>query len=83
MTIRKRAGTFVATDASGKPHTIVVYQHYAVAATRGGTEEVPTLKELRTADGAAVNKVGDGEYAIVGNQMIALRSTDPNQPTDD
>lgn len=77
---RRISGTFRARGADGREHTVLVVTDYL----RGGTYDDPHAvvegpKALRTAAGAAVERLGKGEYRIVDTGEI-LRSDAPDAP---
>jgi len=73
----ERVGTFVARDAIGNEYTLVIYQEYIVT---GGTR-IPTLQEIETDDGEAVNRLAGGRYELFGViDTTVLTADDPNAP---
>jgi hypothetical protein len=47
--------TFVAYDVTGREWTLEEYQEFGTSPTRGGVQEVPGLKSLKTKEGFSVN----------------------------
>ena len=77
----KHIGTFVATSESGTEFTINVFQRYADAKTRGGTESLPGLRFLETDDGYKVNRVETGVYEVLSpGGLLRVTSDDPDAP---
>lgn len=73
----KQIGTFTARSADGDEYTINVFQDFIVAATRGGSQDVPGIKSLRTDNGQHVNWIEKGKYELV-DSGLELLSDDPN-----
>jgi hypothetical protein len=77
----KEIGAFVATEPTGREHTIVVFQEFIESKLLDATTSIiPTVKSLRTLDGNSVNRFEKGRYAIEGDPTINVTSTDPAAP---
>ena len=77
----KEMGTFVATEATGRVHTIVVVQEFIESKSLDATTSIlPAMKSLRTLDGTTVNRFEKGKYEIAGSPMINVTSDDPAAP---
>jgi hypothetical protein len=76
----RHTGSFVAVGEDGTEQTIHIYTHIIDAGTRANPyAELQGLKELRTEDGGAVNRIEKGKYQVVQTDEI-LTSDDPNAP---
>lgn len=74
----EHTGTFIGREEDGSEHTILEFTTYLEGRTGSGPYRVEGLKELRTKDGDAVNRIEEGKYEIVGGfQDIPLTSDDP------
>jgi hypothetical protein len=81
MSIPPSTTRFQVKDAAGRDRTLVLIQTFVGGKpVFGGQSAVsPGIKKIRTEDGAAVNRVQQGEYQIVMTGEI-LRSDDPAAP---
>jgi len=78
--MQERTGTFRAEGSDSKTYTVVVFTDYKKAGTMTDHQAVVEgLKELRTSDGLAVNRMGKGKYKIV-RTGVTLRSDSPDAP---
>lgn len=77
--MQQHTGTFKAQDADGRSYTIFVFTDIIDATTMSGPAVIKGLKEFRTSDGEAVNRLDRGSYLIVG-PGIQITSTDPEAP---
>lgn len=76
----RNTGSFVAVGEDGMEHTIHITSEIAGMGTRGNPNaERKGMKQLRTQDGDAVNRLGKGKYEIVMTGEI-LQSDDPDAP---
>jgi len=76
----RKIGSFVAMGEDGMEHTIHIFTDILDAGTRADTNaELEGLKELRTQNGDAVNRLGKGKYEIVVTGAI-LQSDEPDAP---
>jgi len=77
---KKRTGSFVAVDEAGNEHIIEIWTEMIETLTRGDPNaEIEGLKELRTEDGLAVNRIEKGKYEVVQTGQV-LRSQHPDAP---
>lgn len=77
----KTIGAFVATESTGREHTIVVIQEFIESKLLDATTSIiPTTKSLRTLDGSCVVRFEKGKYEIVGTPVINVSSDDPAAP---
>jgi hypothetical protein len=76
---KRRTGSFVASDAQGRSHTIYVYTEFLDVSSFEGPGEVEGLKELVLANGNRVNRIKKGEYKVVGTGAT-LTSSSPDAP---
>lgn len=73
----EKLGTFVAYDAVGNGYTLVIYQKYEVMEG----VKTPTVQEIETEQGEAVNYLAQGKYELFGViDSTILTSDDPNAP---
>lgn len=80
--MQKREGSFVARDAEGNEYTIYIYCAQ-IDVTTGHSphrEYADGMRELRTEDGRAVNRIARGTYEIVGPVAVRVSSDDPAAP---
>ena len=76
----KHTGSFEAVGSDSETHTVFVFTDYIDVGTRTDPHAVVEgLKELRTSDGFAVNRVSKGEYKIV-QTGVSLRSDSSDAP---
>jgi len=80
--MQKREGSFVARDADGNQYTIDIYVDQIDVTHQGSLrrEYADGLRELRTEDGRAVNRIARGTYEIVGPVPVRVSSDDPAAP---
>lgn len=76
----EHTNTLEATSDGGDTYTIFEFTTIHEIRSSSGYSEVPGLKELRTADGHAVNRREKGVYEIVNLGGLVVRSSDPNAP---
>jgi hypothetical protein len=75
----ERTGSFTATDAHGRPHTLHVFISIIdTGPFKGPHAEIMGVQAIRTEDGEKVSRVGRGEYQILGGET--LRSDDSDAP---
>ena len=82
MTTRQE-GSFTAVDGDGNEHTVNIFRGMIASthlSSRVRTQMPARLRELRTSDGRAVNRIDKGSYEIVDHPMIPITSDDPNAP---
>ena len=80
MTMRRKIGQFIATDEKGRRYTILIYTNIIKAGTfEDPSMEVEGIKELKTFEGMAVNRLEKGKYQIVQSGII-VRSDSPDAP---
>ncbi len=78
--MKKQTGSFTAKAEDGTDHVLHIFTTILDAGTRGDPgAELEGLKELRTEDGQAVNRLDKGKYQIDGTDEI-LVSDDPDAP---
>jgi putative component of toxin-antitoxin plasmid stabilization module len=76
----KMTGSFSATGDDGRQYEVYIYTNFIKAGTFGDPNAVVEgLKELRTSDGMAINRLQQGEYEIVQTGVV-LRSSSPDAP---
>ena len=76
----KHTGTFEAIGSDSETYTVFVFTNYIDAGTKTDPHAaLEGLKELRTFDGLAVNRVNKGEYKVV-QTGISLRSDSRDAP---
>jgi hypothetical protein len=64
--MKRKVGQFQARSDDGRVFTIYEWQEVVAVGTLAAPQDTLTgLKELRTAEGIAVNSKGKGEYEIV------------------
>ena len=77
---KKHAGSVRAVEVGGNEHILHICTTMIEVPTRGDLNaEIEGMKELRTDEGLAVNRLGKGEYEIVQTGEI-LRSQAPDAP---
>jgi hypothetical protein len=76
----ERTRRFEASSDRGGTFTIFEFTIIDECRSSSGYSEVPGFKELRTAEGHAVNRQEKGIYQIVELDCLVVRSTDPNAP---
>jgi len=77
---KKHTGSFRAVDEEGNEHTLDIWTTMIETPTRGDPDaRIEGLKELRTEDGLAVNRMEKGKYQVVQTGQI-LRSQDREAP---
>ncbi len=74
---QEKIGSFKATDAAGKHHTVEIWADVILTPARGGPTKSLGMKNLLVG-GKHLNKIGDGKY-IVNETNATLTSTDPNK----
>lgn len=73
----EKIGTFIAYDGIGDAYTLVIYQAYDVMEG----VKIPTVQEIETEQGEAVNYLAQGKYELFGViDSTILTSNDPNAP---
>lgn len=73
-------GTFTARDSRGRIMTLSLYQQHLDAGTRGDPgAERKGAKQIMTADGRLVTKIGTRRYRVLGSPET-LTSDDPDAP---
>ena len=78
--MKRRTGTFMVDGNDGRSYTIYIYTDFINAGTLDDPRaEIEGLKELRTSDGKAVNRLSKGEYQVVQTGVI-LRSSESDAP---
>jgi hypothetical protein len=74
----RQIGSFLATDDSGRQHTLNVFQDFTQAKDLDGNyAETLGLPYVFTKDAQRVNVLSKGEY-VVRESGLRLRSTDPD-----
>jgi hypothetical protein len=74
----KEIGRFIATESTGREHTVVVLQEFLESKVLDATTSIiATTKCLRTLDGVSVNRFEKGRYEIVGEPTVSVTSADP------
>ena len=70
--------SFAATDEMGNRFTLHIFRQFRHTAT----EVVEGTSSIKTQSGQPVNRVGKGEYKLLGviGPDIVLRSDDPDAP---
>ena len=77
---RKLEQTFIATDPTGKRHTLKCFRPYHTPQTfTGPANPVPGPLEIETENGDEVIDRGAGEYMVLATCLI-LHSHDPDRP---
>lgn len=78
--MKRQTGSFVATGDDGREYTVYIYTEFVDAGSRRNPRAVVQgLKELRTSDGMAVNRLQKGEYQIEETGVV-LRSDSADAP---
>ena len=78
--MRRKIGQFIATDENGRRYTILIFTNIIKAGTfENPSTEVEGIKELKTFEGMAVNRLEKGRYQIVKTGII-VQSDLPNAP---
>jgi hypothetical protein len=73
-------GTFVASEKSGKKHTLKIWGNFSVSQPFGGpARKFRTTTYVRTKDGLSVIRRGSGDYEVEDTGLM-LHSDDPNAP---
>jgi hypothetical protein len=73
-------GQFIATDENGRRYTIMIFTNVVKAGTlENPSMKVEGMKELKTFEGMAVNRLEKGKYQIVQTGII-LQSDSPDAP---
>lgn len=80
MTETRHEFTFVAKDATGNPHKILVFQDVSSTKLNNRTYETRGPLRLRTIEGQFVTILGQGKYQIVGVPDGVLTTTDSGAP---
>jgi hypothetical protein len=76
----RQIGTFTAQDSEGALVTLSIFQEFLDAGSMDNPErERPGAKQIMTADGRRVDKIGTRKYRITGSAKI-LTSDDPAAP---
>ena len=76
----RQIGTFTADDSGGTVVTLSILQEFLDAGTMNDPEaERPGAKQIMTADGRRVDKIGTRKYRIAGSATI-FTSEDPAAP---
>ena len=69
--MRRKIGQFIATDENGRRYTILIFTNLVKAGTvENPSMEVEGMKELKTFEGMAVNRLEKGKYQIVKTGII-------------
>jgi hypothetical protein len=80
LAMRRKIGQFIATDENGRRYTLLIFTNIIKAGTfenpRVGVEG---MKELKTFEGMAVNRLEKDKYQIVQTGII-VRSDSPDAP---
>ena len=78
--MKRKIGQFFATDENGRRYTILIYTNVIKAGTfEDPSMEVEGIKELKTFEGMAVNRLEKGKYQIVQSGII-VQSDSPDAP---
>ena len=78
--MKRKIGQFIATDENGRRYTILIYTNVVKAGTfENPSMEVEGMKELKTFEGMAVNRLEKGKYQIVPTGII-VQSDSPDAP---
>jgi hypothetical protein len=87
---KRKTGEFLANDAEGKVYRIFEFTEYEDVGSIG-TDKIETielLKDLQTADGAAVNRIDDNTFDILsfdpktGRNSITVKRRNHGRPTE-
>jgi len=66
----RQIGSFVATDDSGKPYKLIVYQDFDQSRDFDGrVTEKAGLPWVCTEDGEHLNRLSKGEYELIGSGL--------------
>ena len=78
--MKRKIGQFIGTDENGRRYTILIYTNVIKAGTfENPSMEVEGIKELKTFEGMAVNRLEKGKYQITQSGII-VQSDSPNAP---
>ncbi len=79
-TVRRETGAFTAVGEDGRAYTVRVYTWFTRCYGLGGHSiEAEGRRELVTAAGLGVTRLGRGRY-LIDATGVALRSDDPSAP---
>jgi hypothetical protein len=78
--MKRKIGQFIATDENGRRYTILIYVNILKAGTfENPGMEMEGMKELKTFEGMAVNRLEKGKYQILQTGII-VQSDSPDAP---
>ena len=78
--MKRKIGQFFATDENGRRYTILIFTNFIKTGTfENPSMEVEGIKELKTFEGMAVNRLEKGKYQIVQTGII-VQSDSPDAP---
>jgi len=78
--MKRKTGQFTARDENGRRYTIVIFTDSIKAGTFENPKmETEGMKELKTYEGMAVNRLEKGKYQIVQTGVI-IQSDSPDAP---
>lgn len=78
--MKRKIGQFIVTDEKGRRYTILIFTNFTKAGTfENPSMEVEGIKELKTFEGMAVNRLEKGKYQIVQTGII-VQSDSPDAP---
>ena len=78
--MKRKIGQFIATDENGRRYTILIFTNFIKAGTfENPSMEGEGIKELKTFEGMAVNRLEKDKYQIVQSGII-VQSDSPDVP---
>jgi len=78
--MRRKMGQFIATDENGRRYTILIFTNLVKSGkVENPSMEVEGMKELKTFEGMAVNRLEKGKYQIV-KTGITVQSDSADAP---